>query len=96
MKLLGIPSSFKALLAISALAVSVVCAPLAVAEKYASIVIDADTQEVLHARNADGRRRANPRLLGQARQAGRAHWDRWHPAATDRTLECVRNAPGSD
>ena len=53
MNLLGITSSFKALLAISALAVSVVCAPLAVAEKYASIVIDADTQEVLHARNAD-------------------------------------------
>ena len=29
------------------------CAPAAVAEKYASIVIDADTHEVLHARNAD-------------------------------------------
>ena len=29
------------------------CAPVAFAEKYASIVIDADTHEVLHARNAD-------------------------------------------
>ncbi len=32
------------------------CAPVAFAEKYASIVIDVDTHEVLHARNADDAR----------------------------------------
>ncbi len=30
-----------------------ICAPMASAEKYAAIVVDADTQEVLHSRNAD-------------------------------------------
>ncbi|MEQ8557037.1 MAG: D-alanyl-D-alanine carboxypeptidase family protein [Henriciella sp.] len=39
--------------ALGALAVIVVMAPAAIAEKYASIVVDADTNEVLHARNAD-------------------------------------------
>lgn len=41
-------------LALAAMLVtSGLCAPVAFAEKYASIVIDADTHEVLHARNAD-------------------------------------------
>ena len=41
-------------LALAAMLVTTgLCAPVAFAEKYASIVIDADTHEVLHARNAD-------------------------------------------
>ncbi|WP_300376627.1 D-alanyl-D-alanine carboxypeptidase family protein [Henriciella sp.] len=39
--------------ALGAIALIVVCAPAAIAEKYASIVVDADTNEVLHARHAD-------------------------------------------
>ncbi|MEQ9314676.1 MAG: D-alanyl-D-alanine carboxypeptidase family protein [Henriciella sp.] len=39
--------------AFGALAILIMMAPAAVAEKYASIVVDADTNEVLHARHAD-------------------------------------------
>lgn len=39
--------------AFGALAILLVMAPTAIAEKYASIVVDADTNEVLHARHAD-------------------------------------------
>ena len=39
--------------ALGALVLLIVAAPAAIAEKYASIVVDADTNEVLHARHAD-------------------------------------------
>lgn len=42
--------------ALGALALLVAMAPSAIAEKYASIVVDADTNEVLHARHADAPR----------------------------------------
>ncbi len=43
----------KILASFGALSLLVAMAPAAVAEKYASIVVDADTNEVLHARHAD-------------------------------------------
>ena len=48
-----IPSFFRNLAATAILIFSVLSLQTAVAEKYAAIVIDADTQSVLHARNAD-------------------------------------------